>query len=75
MTYVLLIQPSEWEYVNTSTVRQTVQNIRMSDDWMFHCIFFSGAVLAGQEAGPEVEQSSCSHPEHMEEVEGEICKE
>lgn len=35
----------------------------------------SGAVLAGQEAGPEVEQSSCCHPEHLEEVEGEIWKE
>ena len=31
----------------------------------------SGAVLAGQEAGPQMEQSSFSHSEHLEEVEGE----
>lgn len=39
------------------------------------CVFYvscSGAVLAGEEAAPEVEQSSCSHPEHLEDVEGEI---
>lgn len=34
----------------------------------------SGAVLAGQETSPEMEQSSCSHPEHLEEVEGETRK-
>lgn len=34
----------------------------------------SGEVLAGQEEGPEVEQSSCCHPERLEGVEGEIWK-
>jgi len=35
----------------------------------------SGAVVAGQEVGPETQQRSCSHPEHLEEVEGEIFEE
>lgn len=35
----------------------------------------SGAVLAGQEAGAQMEHSSFNHPEHLEEVEGEIWKE
>lgn len=34
--------------------------------------FFSRAVMAHQEEGPEVGQSSCCHPEHLEEVEGKI---
>lgn len=35
-------------------------------------LFFScsGAVMAHQEEGPQMGQSSCRHPEHMEEVEG-----
>lgn len=32
----------------------------------------SSAIVAGQEAGPEMGKSSWGHPEHMEEVEGEI---
>lgn len=28
--------------------------------------------MAHQEEGPEVGQSSCCHPEHLEEVEGKI---
>lgn len=32
----------------------------------------SGAIVAGQEAGPEMGKSRWGHPEHMEEVEGEI---
>lgn len=33
---------------------------------------FSRAVMAHQEEGPEVGQSSCCHPEHLEEVEGKM---
>lgn len=32
----------------------------------------SRAVLAGQEGGPQMEQSSFTHPGNLEEVEGEI---
>lgn len=39
---------------------------------MFFFSACSSAVLAGQKAGPEMEESSCSHPEHLEEVEGEL---
>ncbi len=80
MTDVLLIFPSEWEHINIS-----LHNAQMKPaGWMarFRCwllnVFYvscSDAVLAGPEAGPEMEQCSCSHPEHLEEAEGEIQKE
>lgn len=44
---------------------------------LFRClnVFYaacSGEVLVGQEGGPEMEQSSYSHPGQLEEVEGEF---
>lgn len=49
-------------------------NLQKGAAWLDVEVFYascSGAVLAGQEAGPEMEQSSSSHPEHLEKVEGE----
>lgn len=57
-----------------------MHRLNLQNEWLGQMlnVFYascSGAVLAGQEADPEMEQSSFSHPEHLEEVEGEIWKE
>lgn len=44
--------------------------------WLYHYLIASpsscsGAVMAGQESGPEVAQGSHSPPEVLEEMEGE----
>lgn len=57
-----------------------MHRLNLQNEWLglmleVFCSSCSGAVVAGQEAGPEMGQSSCSHPEHLEEVEGEIWKE
>ena len=52
--------------------RLNLRNRRLGQMLNVFCVSCSGAVLAGQEEGPEIEQSSCTHPEILEEVEGEI---
>lgn len=76
MRDVLLILPSEWKYINMSLhIASKCTNLQNAWLGLMLIVCFSacsGAVLACQEAGPEMEQSSGSHPKHLEEVEGEI---
>lgn len=76
MTDVLFILPSKWEYVNISLYIVSncanLQNARLVLMLNVCYASCSCAVLARQEAGQEMEQSSDSHPKHLEEVDGEI---
>lgn len=57
-----------------------MQSLHLQNEWRGQMLNVSrasrsGAVVAPQEAAPEMQQSSCSHPDRLEEEEGEICKE
>lgn len=67
------MRPFERDYVNLSLynaqIKEEMAPLLTLGMFLSSC---SGAIMAGQEAGPEVGKSGWRHPEHMEEVEGEI---